>query len=111
MIMPVESRYQNQTERVPVLVEPENRKSATTTYLADEWDNGYKYLFLSDHEKVQKLVSFMEVVERTREKKVQFMIPSSYDGDLKKPMLLVRIKLERFAEAFGRFTERCGQSK
>ncbi len=104
-LIPPEGTYHNQQRDVPVSVQ-KSADNVISSDLSQNWQNGFKYVFLDDQDKIQDLMSFLSKNERNGAGFVRFFFSGDFDG---KPDALnhVVISLAGFSEGFARLNATC----
>lgn len=108
-LIPFEGSYKNQQHDVPVLVQ-KSADNATSSDLAQKWRNGFKYLFLSEQDEIDKLISYFKANERDRIDFVYFFFSGDFNGKADAPNH-VAISLAGFSEGLSALNSTCKRKR
>jgi hypothetical protein len=81
MLIPFDGTYDNQQGEVSVLVEKGKDQNSN---LLQKWQNGYKYLFLTQKDKVTELMDYLKNAEASNINTVTLFFSGDFHGRLEK---------------------------
>jgi len=104
-LIPFEGTYNNQQRDVVVLVQ-KSRHNITPSDLSQKWHNGFKYIFMNDHDLMDELVMYLKTNEANGTQSVHFLF--SGDFNRKSDILNhVEISLSGFSDGFAVLNTAC----
>jgi hypothetical protein len=104
-LIPFEGTYNNQQRDVVVLAE-KSLHIITPSDLSQKWHNGFKYIFVNEHNLMDELVMYLKTNEANGTQSVHFLFSGDFNG---KSGILnhVDISLSGFSDGYAALNTAC----